>query len=62
MRFENDVVAEGLRCLRNAQPRTLGRALDIAGRADELDRIGDSDGRDRRAGASSGLDRARDHR
>ena len=62
MGLENHIVAERLRRLRDAQPRALGRGLDVAAIADLLDRIGDRYGRNGRAGAAGGIDRARNHR
>src|SRR5258708_2811051 len=59
MSVENHVEPERLRRLRDAQPRALGRRFDVSGFADLLDGVCDLDRRNRRAGAGSGPDRAR---
>jgi len=62
MRLENHVEPERLRGLRHAQPRPLRRRFDVSGVADQLDGVGDCNGRDRRAGEGRGIDRARNQR
>jgi len=57
VRVENDVVAKRLRRLRDAQPRTLRRGLDMSGFADQLDGVGDGNRRHRGAGQARGIDR-----
>src|ERR1700737_806438 len=53
---------ERLRRLRYTEPRALRRRLDVSALTDQLDGIGDGYHRNGRAGAASGIDRARNQR
>ena len=60
MRRQQRLEREGLRRLHRAQCGAVERFADMAVVIDTLDRIGDGNGRDRRAGLPGGMNRARD--
>ena len=62
MGLEDHVKTKRLWRLRDAQPCTIRRRLDVAIGLGQLDGVGDGDRGDRRAGAAGGVDRARDQR
>jgi hypothetical protein len=62
VRVQDRIEAEHLRRLCDAQPRALGGCFDVAAAVHKLDRVGNRNRRDRRAGARHGIDGARDQR
>jgi hypothetical protein len=58
MRIENQIIAECLRCLRDAQPRAVRRAFDVSAGIKELDGVRNGNGGNCGARATECLDRA----